>query len=345
MNIILDERNCRKKLFPFTLTRHTAQLFTGMSTLEAKWQMLTQIPVRLQLDAADENSIFLPANVIPTSENIDLLIELAIAGKTINEQPGILFINHPWQLYQYNSELIKKEFFQYSENKNASRLNPYVTQINEQHIFIEENAEIGACILNATDGPIYISSTAKILDGACLRGPLFIGENSLVKMGAKIYGATSIGKNCMVGGEIKNSVIFDNSNKAHDGYLGDAVLGSWCNLGAGTSNSNVKNTAGEIKFTIGKNEVPVAAGNKAGLLMGDYSRAAINTRFNSGTVVGICCNIFGDVFHQKYIPNFSWNAEKYIFDKALRDINNWMQMKDTSLSEKEINNLKEIYKS
>ena len=155
----------------------------------------------------------------------------------------------------------------------------------------------------------------------------------MIKMGAKIYGATSIGKNCTVGGEIKNSVIFDNSNKAHDGYLGDAVIGSWCNLGAGTSNSNVKNTGTEIKFQLVKSIRPVAVGNKAGLLMGDYSRAAVNSRFNSGTVVGVCCNIFEDVFDKNYIDNFSWNNEKYIFEKAIRDINNWMEMKGTTLTE------------
>ncbi len=345
MNIILDESNCRENLFPFTLTRHTAQLFTGMSSIEAKWKQLTQYPISFNIGDADENSLIIPANVIPTTENIDRILELVKAGKTLNDQPDILIVNHPWQLYQFNSEVISKEFKSFTNDKQKAKINTSITLVNETNIFIEEGAAISPCILNACEGPIFISKNAKILDGACLRGPLFIGENSVVKMGAKIYGATSIGKNCMVGGEIKNSVIFDNSNKAHDGYLGDAVIGSWCNLGAGTSNSNVKNTARDIKYKIAKNSEPISAGIKAGLLMGDYSRAAINSRFNSGTVVGVCCNIFSDVFDKNYLEDFSWNHEKYIFEKAIRDINNWMQLKGKSLSDAQINNLKKIYES
>lgn len=343
MNIILDERECRENLFPFTLTRHTAHLFLGMCSILEKWKLLTEIPINLNVDAANENSLIIPANVIPTKENVDTIIQLARKGKNIKEAANLIFINYAWELFQLNEAILTTEFNYFSNNKQTTDLLIGVTKINESKIFIEEGAEISPCFLNAANGPIYICKGAKILDGACLRGPLFIGENSIVKMGTKIYGATSIGKNCMVGGEIKNSVIFDNSNKAHDGYLGDAVIGSWCNLGAGTSNSNVKNTAMEIKFRIAENTTAINAGKKAGLLMGDYSRAAINSRFNSGTVVGVCCNIFADVFDKNYIDNFSWNNEKYIFEKAIRDINNWMEMKGTTLTEEQIKNLIEIY--
>jgi len=170
-----------------------------------------------------------------------------------------------------------------------------------------------------------------------------MGKNSVAKMGTKIYGATSIGANCIVGGEIKNSVLFGNSNKAHDGYLGDSVLGEWCNLGAGTSNSNVKNTAGNVGYILEKNAPPIYAGNKAGLLMGDYSRAAINTSFNTGSIVGVCCNIFGEIMPAKFTKNFTWGKEKYIFDKALQDINNWMVFKNASLTETAKQKLKELY--
>ena len=343
MNIILDERHCRENLFPFTLTRHTAHLFIGTCSIINKWKQLTHIPIDLEIETADEQSIFIPANVIPTEENFELLIQWAREGKNIKDQPGLLFINYAWQLYLLNEEVLNNEWKLFIKNKQATNFINGVTQVGEATIFIEDGAEISPCILNATEGPILISKGAKVLDGACLRGPLFIGENSIVKMGAKIYGATSIGKNCLVGGEIKNSVIFDYSNKAHDGYLGNAVIGSWCNLGAGSSNSNVKNTAMDIKFKIALNKEPIIAGKKAGLLMGDYSKAAVNTRFNSGTVVGVCCNIFADVFDKTYIDNFSWNKEKYIFEKAIRDINNWMEMKATSLSDTQIKNLKEIY--
>ena len=182
------------------------------------------------------------------------------------------------------------------------------------------------------------------MEGSMIRGPFAILENSVVKMGSKIYGATTIGPNCVVGGEIKNSVIFENSNKAHDGYLGDSVIGAWCNLGAGTSNSNVKNTGGEVKYQIQNNATPISCGIKGGLIMGDYSRCAINTSFNTGTVIGVCCNIFGSNYPDKYVDHFSWGGERYIFEKALKDIDNWKKMKNQSLTDSEIHTLKQIFK-
>jgi NDP-sugar pyrophosphorylase family protein len=159
------------------------------------------------------------------------------------------------------------------------------------------------------------------MEGCMLRGPIAIGENTVLKMGTKIYSGTTIGPNCTVGGEIKNSVLFSNSNKAHDGYLGDSVIGSWCNLGAGTSSSNVKNTAGIVTY-YDENNQSHEVGRKAGLIMGDYSRCAINTSFNTGTMVGVCCNIFGSIMPNKFIPDFTWGNERYDIDKALINISN-----------------------
>ncbi len=167
-------------------------------------------------------------------------------------------------------------------------------------------------------------------------------------MGTKIYGATSIGNKCTVGGEIKNSVFFDYSNKAHDGYIGDSVIGAWCNLGAGASNSNIKNTASEVKVWHQFSKTNISAGTKCGLLMGDYSRSAINTSFNTGTVTGICCNIFGEGLTPKFIPNFSWGINdptKYKFEKALNDIANWKKLKNEMLSDIEIQTLKHIFEN
>ena len=181
------------------------------------------------------------------------------------------------------------------------------------------------------------------MEGNMIRGPFAICEGAVLKMGSKVYGATTIGPFCMAGGEIKNSVLFGYSNKAHDGYLGDSVLGEWCNLGAGTCNSNVKNTAGEVKYLTGADSAGIAAGNKAGLLMGDYSRAAINTSFNTGTIVGVCCNIFGEYMPRKYIANFSWGTDRYDFEKAIKDISNWKKMKGKSVSEEEKELLHQLY--
>ena len=162
-------------------------------------------------------------------------------------------------------------------------------------------------------------------------------------MGSKIYGATTIGPHCVAGGEIKNSVLMGYCNKAHDGYLGDSVIGEWCNLGAGTSNSNVKNTGTDVQYYIDDSMQPLNAGNKAGLLMGDYSRAAINTSFNTGTVIGVCCNIFGQSQPEKFVPNFSWGTERYELDKAFRDIENWKKMKNQLLLKPEKDQLQQLY--
>jgi len=191
------------------------------------------------------------------------------------------------------------------------------------------------------------------MEGSLIRGPFALCEGATVKMGTKIYGATTVGPYCVVGGEIKNSVLFGFSNKGHDGYLGDAVIGEWCNLGAGTSNSNLKNNAGEVKIRDHRTGRLISAGAKCGLLMGDYSRSAINTSFNTGTVVGVCCNIFGEGLTPKYIPSFSWGygdegqagvkTGRYDLEKAFRDIASWKRLKGHALTEAEIQNLKYIF--
>ena len=185
------------------------------------------------------------------------------------------------------------------------------------------------------------------MEGSLLKGPIAICEGAVVKMGTKIYGATTIGPFCTVGGEIKNAVLFGYSNKAHDGYLGDSVLGEWCNLGAGTTNSNVKNNAGEVKYCVDGDKKVISAGTKGGLLMGDYSKAAINTSFNTGTMVGVCCNIIAPGLTPKFIPNFSWGADgitSYKLDKALIDIDNWKKLRGLNISDREKQVLTAIYK-
>lgn len=228
-------------------------------------------------------------------------------------------------------------------NKATLELSSSSQIIHAYNIFVEKGAILENCILNASEGPIYIAKNCKIMDGAILRGPIFIDEGSIVKMGATIYGGTSIGKNCVVGGEIKNSIINNFSNKAHHGYLGDSIIGKWCNLGAGTSTSNVKNNGSDVMLQLANAELN--AGNKFGLLMGDYSRSAINTSFNTGTVVGTCCNIFTEGLTPKYIPNFSWGCkgERYELPKAFTDIENWKIMKGEILSKEERELLKNLY--
>lgn len=338
--IVLVEKNCRENLFPFTATRHTSAILVGALTIKEKWEKLTGEKISTN---ENEKGIHIPANIIATQHNFKEIIEKCTNNIFIEETDTIKIIKYPWQIVQLNEYALRKDFELLTYNKKSSFLSETNKAINNENIFIEEAADISYSILNAATGSIYISAGAQIMEGCMIRGPFFMGKNSVAKMGTKIYGATSIGANCVIGGEIKNSVLFGNSNKAHDGYLGDSVLGEWCNLGAGTSNSNVKNTAGNIGYVLQKEGKPILAGNKAGLLMGDYCRAAINTSFNTGSVVGVCCNIFGEIMPPKFTENFTWGTEKYIFDKALQDIENWMAFKNASLSTTAKEKLKELY--
>ncbi len=309
-------------------------------TIRKKWELLTGDVVTTD---DNENGILIPANIIPTQENYQEIIEKSSEQIEIDASNTIKIINFSWQLFQLNDYALRQDMILLNSKNVSQSISSTATAINKNDIFFESGVNISHCFLNASTGPIYISQDATIMEGAMIRGPFFLGEGSVVKMGSKIYGATSVGKNCTVGGEIKNSILFANSNKAHDGYLGDSVIGEWCNLGAGTSNSNVKNTATKVGYQLKGNAELSYSGNKGGLLMGDYSRAAINTSFNTGAVVGVCCNIFGNNMPANFIKNFTWGNEKYIFEKALRDIDNWMQFKNTCLTEDMKRHLKLLY--
>jgi len=265
----------------------------------------------------------------------------------VDLKTGIKAIHYPWQIYQLNDWAIREDFAILTAGRKSKAISKTNKLIKPAQVFVEAGVNMEHCILNATDGPIYIGKGAVIMEGSLLRGPVAICEGAVVKMGTRIYGATTVGPFCTVGGEIKNSVLFAFSNKAHDGYLGDSVLGEWCNLGAGTSNSNVKNNAGEVKYCVDADKKQVSAGKKGGLLMGDYSKAAINTAFNTGTVVGVCCNVYAAGLTPKLISNFSWGADgitKYKLDKAFIDIDNWKKLKGLAISEREKQILTDIYK-
>jgi UDP-N-acetylglucosamine diphosphorylase/glucosamine-1-phosphate N-acetyltransferase len=262
----------------------------------------------------------------------------------VNLEHEIKEINFPWDIVRLNAWAIEQDIKWLKKTRKQQKLSDTNKAINPSAIFIEKGAKVEHCILNATEGPIYIGKEALVMEGSMLRGPLAICENATVKMGTKIYGATTIGPRCVVGGEIKNSVFFAYSNKSHDGYVGDAVIGEWCNLGAGTSCSNLKNTGSDIKVWTPKGLVN--AGNKCGVIMGDYSRTAINTSINTGTTVGVSSHVFGTGLTPKYIPSFSWGSEgveRYNFEKALTNIRNWKALKKQTVSDGEKLILKHIF--
>ena len=265
-------------------------------------------------------------------------------SKAISIKEKIKALQYPWEIFQWNGEAIVQDFELITKKRKSQPVSKTNTVIKPSAVFVEKGAKVEYSFLNASDGPIYIGKNAEVLEGCMIRGPFALGNNAVLKMGAKVYGATTVGPYCTAGGEIKNSVLFGHSNKAHDGYLGDSVIGEWCNLGAGTSNSNLKNNAGKVKMWTPGGQMEV--GMKCGVMIGDYSRTMINTSLNTGTVIGVSCNVFGAGLTPKYLPSFSWGndgIDRYEFDKAIIAIENWKRLKGKKLSKNEKSILKYIF--
>jgi UDP-N-acetylglucosamine diphosphorylase/glucosamine-1-phosphate N-acetyltransferase len=345
MNILLDDIPFNKSLYPFGEVRSIVHIRLGIFTLIEKWQFYFPGKVfiaseKLIHEYEENECVIYPANFIPSN---NFLKEISLEKQRKPFSPDCKILDHSRQIFEYNDWAIRQDFEMITNGKISGKINSSNQTIASENIFLEAGASISCSVLNAESGPIYVGKNAEIQEGSLLRGPIAIGEGSRVKMGTKIYGATTVGPFCLAGGEIKNSVMMGFSNKGHDGYLGDSVLGQWCNLGAGTSNSNLKNNASKVKVWSVKDNQFITAGEKCGLLMGDYSRSAINTSFNTGTVVGVCCSIFGNSSPAKFIENFSWGDDRYIFEKAITDINNWMKLKGREITSLEIQSLKNIY--
>ena len=247
-------------------------------------------------------------------------------------------LRHPHQIFSYNSEEIKRDFELLTKNRTSHPLSNTNRVVGNYPIFIEENCEIECCIFNTQDGPVYIGKNCLIMEGSMIRGPFAMGANSVVKMGAKIYAGTTLGPGCKVGGEIQNVVFQANSNKAHDGYLGNSVIGEWCNIGAGTDNSNLKNNYEEVKLWSYATESFVKTGLQfCGLILGDHSKIAIGVTLNTGTVVGVSANIFGSGFPRNFVPSFSWGGhagfKTYDIKKAIDTAERVMQRRGIDLSD------------
>ncbi len=234
-----------------------------------------------------------------------------------------LKIDHPWQLFTFNEKAIRHDFERITKRRRSAKLSKTNTVINPKLVFVEKGAKIEGAVINATDGPVYIGKDAEIMEGATIRGPLALCDNAKIKMGAKIYGPVTIGPWSKVGGEVHESVLFGYSNKSHDGFLGNSVIAEWCNLGADTNTSNLKNTYEEVRlYSYPKASFMKTGEQFIGLIMGDHSKCGINTMFNTGTVVGVNANIYGDGFQRNFIPSFAWGGksgyQQYLFDKAVK---------------------------
>lgn len=384
MVIILFDTAAKQNLYPLCQTKAVADLRLGIFSIKERWKAISGLPVYVQteeylsalyetipndeylmIDALLKDEDNLRTQILSLQKGEALYDEHGlIAGRTNEEiclfkpgKPHKYFnkiksitsaqrLQFAWQIFLWNDEQLRKDFLLLFERSTKQTISATNKLIQAENIFIEEGAVVEHCIINASTGSVYIGKNATVMEGCILRGPVAVCENAVLKMGAKIYGATTISPYCVAGGEIKNSVMQSYSNKAHDGYLGDSVIGSWCNLGAGTNNSNVKNTGADILVWHEVLQQNFVVGKKCGIIMGDYSRTAINTSLNSGTVVGICCNVFGEGLTPKSIKDFSWgmhNASAYKFEKNLEHISNWKAMKHEQLSSAEIAVLKYIF--
>jgi hypothetical protein len=342
LTIFLDDRLIREGLQPFTLTRHVADIRIGIFTIREKWMKYAGAVV--VTEEGHVGAVRVPANWLPAPDTCELILDACRSG---NEKslPDVKALEHPWQIFEWNSWALQQDFEWIGRNGSGEFDNSNHF-INRENIIIEAGARVSHSILNADEGPIYIAANSRVMEGCLIRGPFAMLGGSVLKMGTRIYGATTLGPYCTAGGEIKNSVFFGYSNKAHDGYLGDSVIGAWCNLGAGTSNSNIKNNASTVKYKLAADREPVSAGIKAGLLMGDYSRCAINTSFNTGSVVGVCCNIFGNEMPPAFTDHFSWGAVgRYDLEKSFTDIQNWKRLKGQDLSGDERSMLRKLYQT
>jgi UDP-N-acetylglucosamine diphosphorylase/glucosamine-1-phosphate N-acetyltransferase len=260
-----------------------------------------------------------------------------------------LKINYPWDIFALNGQAIEDDFKLLTHGRKSKVLSDSNRLVNEENIFVEAGAKVECTIINASNGPVYIGKDAEVMEGCVIRGPFALCDHSSLKMGAKIYGPTTIGPHSKVGGEVNNSVIFGYTNKAHDGFLGHSVLGEWCNIGADSNNSNLKNTYDEVKAWNYAEEKFILTGLQfCGLIMGDHSKCGINTMFNTGTVVGVSANIVGHGFQRNFIPSFSWGSSMsgyttYDVDKAIDVAKRVYERRGLEFTSVEKDILKNIY--
>lgn len=360
MNYILFDDQSRNNLLPLTFMRPVAEIRVGILTIREKWEFLlgakTSTLTENYLSAKypilkEDSNILINGAVCPSPELIaeihelkpnqtlvteDTIVALNINAEDLDESGDmdisgieeieskveVLKINEVWEIFSKNGMAIKKDFEMLTRGRKSQKLSNTNHVIGDGPIFLEEGARVEFAILNTTEGPIYIGKDAEIMEGCLVRGPFAMCEHAVLKMAAKIYGPTTIGPWSKVGGEVNNTVIFGYSNKAHDGFLGNSVISEWCNIGADTNNSNLKNSYDNIKIWNYPQKTFVDTGLQfCGLIMGDHSKTGINTMFNTGSVVGVNVNVFGPGYQRNFVPSFSWGGTSgftgYNINKAI----------------------------
>jgi UDP-N-acetylglucosamine diphosphorylase/glucosamine-1-phosphate N-acetyltransferase len=374
MKINISDNGLHLRFAPLSLTRPVGNLRMGIFTNDERWkQFLPEAEIGFITEdylserfPNVERGVTVNAAVVPNEDVVAAVMHLEqntalflndifIAGETntsekiqfLGETPVVL--KNRWDIYALNQFVLKQDFDLLTAGRKSQKLSETNTLIGpKEMLFIEEGAKVEAAILNTSTGPIYIGRNAEIMEGSIVRGPLAMCEESALKLGAKIYGATTLGPHCKVGGEVNNVVFQAYSNKGHDGFLGNALIGEWCNLGADTNTSNLKNNYGMVDtYSYETNGQVKTDVQFMGVCMGDHSKCGINTMFNTGTVTGVSSNIYGAGFPSKYIPSFTWGgsegSEPFRFEKAVEYANNMMARRGLELSSEEIAILKHIH--
>lgn len=382
MNVVLfDDPVIRGQLLPLTFTRPVGSLRVGILTIAEKWAarlsagvsfdtqgyLSQKFPSVITSDNYWINGALCPdealisvLRVLKPNDAIEkngriLAVRTAddevpevIKGTVHRYHSDVTLIDHPWKIFNQNGAQLRIDFEMITKGRNSHPVNDKATVVyNEANVFIEEGVTLKATILNAEAGPIYLGKNSQVQEGAIIRGPFCLGERSVINMGGKMRGDTTIGPDCKVGGEIANSVLQGFSNKAHDGYLGNSVLGEWCNLGADANTSNMKNNYDIVRlYSHTKKELISTGLYFCGLIMGDHSKAGINTSFNTGTVVGVSCNVISIGFPPTFIPSFSWAGENtYDIEKAIATAERAMSRRNQKITDADRSILREVFAS
>lgn len=386
--ILFDDPTTKTNLLPFTFTRPVSDIRIGILTIREKWfkwlpadySYFTEdyLSKKFTVHNTQEN-LYLNGCVLPNPELVDAIKALKInqvllkdnqpiafygnldsidelsSEKLFSGKEKILFtgefmwLQNVYDIFIQNGAALRSDFNILTKGRKSHPIkDPHTAAYNARDIFIEENVSIKSAILNAEKGPIYIGANAEIGEGSIIKGAVSIGENSTLNLGARLRGDITVGPFCKLGGEVSNSVIFGNSNKAHEGFLGNSVLGEWCNLGADTNTSNLKNNYENIRIWNYSEERFAQTGRQfCGLMMGDHSKCGINTMFNTGTVVGVSSNIFGSGYPRTFIPSFSLGGangfKTYNFNKAMDVIPKVYARRKKSLMEEDVEILRHIF--
>ncbi len=382
MNFILADGNYREHLLPFTFTRPVADIRIGILTIREKWERVLNCEVSALTESylsvkyplvLDKMNVVINASFLPNQDFVDAVRKLrlgealifneeVIAYATGDPQKGfdlaeyksivlnstLITVKNTWDIFSKNGEALQADYDLITTGRKSAPIADTNRVIAPENIFLEEGAQVEHSILNASTGPIYLGKDTLVMEGNMIRGAFALCEKAVVKMGAKIYGPTTIGPYGKVCGEINNSVIFGYSSKGHDGYLGNAVLGEWCNIGADSNNSNLKNNYAKVRLWNYATERFDQTGLQfCGLMMGDHSKTAINTMFNTGTVIGVSVNVYTPGFPRNFVPSFSWGGASgfsaYLPKKAFEAAKVMMARRGVEFDEKEADILNHVF--